>query len=327
MNEKVAMETLPTPCGGYDACLGVDAGNTFTTSANVTDFFDWDGTNESVSFYGEIAGATSSSYLTPSNLDMYTISAPVGYGVTATIEWNHSTPGSYSYYDTYAFRLSIGDSSQTSYSTYSGGSWADIRYSNDGVLTLGTDGERVGNYGSTSSSTSFPVSLNGDPMTILVTSYMNYLNAYNDYQMTVEVWPADNGVAGDSVIGLTGPQMALGSGDLGMGGSPSNSAGYPAGASWSSVSDSYTTTDASEEFLIEWTSDNYPSESSYSLTSPSGTSYAVNSGFSYQGTGTSGPYSDTIAGTWSINAADSWGDGGIHLAVVSSWFSNRGVNW
>ena len=205
---------------------------------------------------------------------MYSITAPAGYGVTATIEWNHSTPGSYNTADTYAFRLSIGGSSQTSYSIYSGGAWADIRYSNDGILTLGTDGERVGNYGGTSSSTSFPVSPNGDPLTILVTSYYLYQATYNDYTMTVEVWPADNGVAGDSLIGLSGPQMALDSGDLGMGGSPGNPGGYPAGGYWSSVSDSYTTTDASEEFLIEWTSDSWPSESSYSLTSPSGTSYA-----------------------------------------------------
>ena len=45
MDEKVAMDTLPTPCGGYDACLGTDAGNIFSTSANITDFFDWDGTD------------------------------------------------------------------------------------------------------------------------------------------------------------------------------------------------------------------------------------------------------------------------------------------
>ena len=324
-DEKVVMDTLPTPCGGYDACLGADAGNTFSTSANITDFFDWDGTDESVSFHGEIAGSTSSSYLTPSNLDMYTISAPAGYGVTATLEWNHSSPGSYSYYDTYAFRLSIGGSSQTSYSTYSGGAWADIRYSNDGLLTLGTDGERVGNYGSTSSSTDFPVSLTGDPLTILVTSYMNYQNAYNDYQITVEVWPGDNGMPGDSVIGLEGPPMAYDSGALGLGGSYGNAAGNPAGTSWSSLSDTYTTTSASDEFLISWTCDYWATESSFAVVSPSGTTYSVSSfGGSYSA-GSSGPYSDTVAGTWTINAYDSYGDGGIHLAVVESLGSATGL--
>ena len=117
-DEKVVMDTLPTPCGGYDACLGADAGNTFSTSANITDFFDWDGTDESVSFYGEIV-STSSSYLTASNLDMYSITVPAGYGVTATLEWNHSSPGYYSYVDTYAYRLSIGGEDHTSYSTLS----------------------------------------------------------------------------------------------------------------------------------------------------------------------------------------------------------------
>ena len=318
------MDTLPTPCGGYDACLGTDAGNTFATSANVTDFFDWDGTDESVSFYGEIAGSTSSSYLTPANLDMYSITVPAGYGVTATLQWNHSTPGSYSYYDTYAFRLSIGGEDHTSYSTYSGGAWTYRYYSNDGELALGTDGSTVGQYGGASSSTSFPLSLADESMTILVTSYMNYQNAYNDYQLTVEVWPADNGMQGDSVIGLQGPPMAYDSGALGIGGSPGNAAGYPAGSYWSTVSGTYTTTSASEEFLIAWTCDYWAGESSYDVTSPSGTTYSVSSfGGSYS-TGTTGPYSDTVAGTWTITAYDSYGDGGIHLAVVQALGSVTG---
>ena len=323
MDEKVAMDTLPTPCGGYDACLGVDAGNTFSTSANITDFFDWDGTNESVSFYGEIV-STSSSYLLASNLDMYSITVPAGYGVTATLEWNHSSPGSYSMGDTYAYRLSIGGEDQTSYSTYSGGAWTYRYYSNDGELAVGTDGSTVGQYGGTSSSTSFPVSLADESMTILVTSYYNYMTAYNDYQITVDVWPADNGVAGDSLIGLQGPPMAYDSGALGIGGSYGNAAGNPAGASWSTVSDTYTTTSASEEFLIAWTCDYWASESSFDVTSPSGTTYSVSSFGGAYSAGTSGPYSDTVAGTWTITAYDSWGDGGIHLAVVEALGSVTG---
>ena len=240
-------------------------------------------------------------------------------------EWNHSSPGSYNYGDTYAYRLSIGGSSQTSYSTYSGGAWADIRYSNDGILTLGTDGERVGNYGGTSSSTSFPVNLAGDSMTILVTSYGNYQTSYNDYQMTVDVWPADNGMPGDSVVGLAGDIMPYDSGAVGLGGSYGNPAGNPAGASWSTVSDTYTTTSASEQFLVEWTADSWASESSYDVTSPSGTVYSVSSGFSNFATSTSGPYSDTSAGSWTITAYDSWGDGGIHLAIVESLGSVTGI--
>ncbi|MBL6883075.1 MAG: hypothetical protein ISR09_01605 [Candidatus Thalassarchaeum sp.] len=321
MGEKVVMDSVPTPCGGYDACLGTDAGYSYSTAADITDFFDWTGSNESVTFYGEIV-TTSTSTLLDANKDMYLIDAPAGYGVTATLEWNHSTSGSYTYSDTYAYYFSIGGTDQTSYSTFSGNAWAYRYYSNTGSLSLGTDGSVAGNYGSTSAS--FPVDLAGDEMTILVTSYRNAATTYNDYTMTVDVYPADNGIAGDSLIGLTGPAMALDSGDTAMGGSSSNPAGYPAGMWWSSISDSYTTTDASEEFLIQWTADAWASESSYSLTSPSGTSYSVTSGFSNYATGTTGPYSDTIAGAWTINLADSWGDGGMHLAVVSSLGSVTG---
>jgi hypothetical protein len=323
-DEKVVMDTLPTPCGGYDACLGTDAGNTFSTSANITDFFDWDGTDESVSFFGEIV-STSSSYLTASNLDMYSITVPAGYGVTATLEWNHSSPGYYTMGDTYAYRLSIGGEDHTSYSTYSGGAWAYRYYSNDGELALGTDGSTLGNYGGTSSSTSFPISLADESMTILVTSYYNYMTSYNDYQITVDVWPADNGVAGDSLIGLQGPAMAYDSGAVGLGGSYGNAAGNPAGSSWSTVTDSYTTTSASEEFLISWTCDYWYGESSYTIVSPSGTSYSVSSFGGAYSTGTSGPYSDTVAGTWTITAYDSYGDGGIHLAVVEALGSVTGI--
>jgi hypothetical protein len=323
-DEKVVMETLPTPCGGYDACLGADAGNTFSTSANITDFFDWDGTDESVSFYGEII-STSSSYSLASNLDMYSITVPAGYGVTATLEWNHSTPGSYSMGDTYAYRLSIGGEGHTTYSTYSGGAWAYRYYSHYGELSLGTDGSTAGNYGGTSSSTSFPVTLADESMTILVTSYYNYMTSYNDYQITVDVWPADNGVAGDNLIGLQGPPMAYDSGATGLGGSYGNAAGNPAGSSWSTVSDTYTTTSASEEFLIAWTCDYWYGESSYDVTSPSGTTYSVSSFGGAYSDGTSGPYSDTVAGTWTITAYDSYGDGGIHLAVVEALGSVTGL--
>jgi hypothetical protein len=105
---------------------------------------------------------------------MYSITVPAGYGVTATLEWNHSSPGYYTTGDTYAYRLSIGGEDHTSYSTYSGGAWAYRYYSNDGELAVGTDGSTAGNYGGTSSSTSFPISLADESMTRLVTSYYNY---------------------------------------------------------------------------------------------------------------------------------------------------------
>ena len=194
MEKKSPLDAVPSPCGGYDACLGVDAGPDSSTAANITSFFDWTGANESVTMFGEIT-TTSTSTSLAANKDMYTISPPAGYGVTATLEWNHSTSGSYSYYDTYAYYLSLGPASQTSYSTYSGNAWGYRYYSNTGIVSMGTDGSYVGS--GSSGGASFPIALSGDEMTILVTSYQNANTAYNDYSLTVDVWPADNGMPGD----------------------------------------------------------------------------------------------------------------------------------
>jgi hypothetical protein len=105
--------------------------------------FDWDGTDEAVSFYGELNTGTYG-ITADVNKDMFSISPPAGYGVTATLQWNHSAPGSFVYAESYGFLLSIGGTGHTSYSTYSGGAWAYTYYSNYGELSIGSDGTQSG---------------------------------------------------------------------------------------------------------------------------------------------------------------------------------------
>ena len=317
MEEKIALDAVPSPCGGYDACLGVDAGYDSSSAANITTFFDWTGVNESVTMYGEIV-TTSTSTLLNDNKDMYIISPPAGYGVTATLEWNHSTSGSYTYEDTYAYYFSIGPSSQTSYSTYSGNSWAYTRYSNTGTLSLGTDGSYTGNYLTTSSSISFPIDLAGDEMTILVTSYRNAATSYNDYSLTVDVWPGDNGVAGDptSQSPLGAENWDSGSGVIGACAQYGNSGGASncVNIGTGTASDTMTI-GAGTSLGLFVNHDNYAdTESTLDMTCTSGTTFSVAQydgqipnadGSAYQLTTVNGP------DTCSVSLTDQYNDGGL----------------
>ena len=332
MEERVALEAPPSPCLGNDACRGTDAGNTYATAINVTTDFDWNGVNETNTYYGSMA-ATGYSSTSDANNDFFVVDAPAGYGVHATISWNGTGMGTY---DNYAYRLAMGPTSALGYYYYPtssyGGSWGYCYYSAAYEMSMSTEEGNAGgaNYcyfasPSYANYVSFPHDLAGDPMMVIASCYYCYYYANNlEYQLDITVFPADGGQAGDALMDLQGPPMAYDSGALGLGGSNWNPAGNPQGGSWSSVSDSYTTTSASEEFLISWTTDNWGSESSYDITSPSGTVYSE-SGFSSLSTGTSGSYSDTVAGTWEIDAYDSWGDGGIHLTVVEQLGSVTGL--
>jgi hypothetical protein len=294
----------------------------------ITSDFDWTGVNETNTYYGSMIAAYTSYSADDNYNDFFLLDMPGGYGVEAKVSWN--TTGST--YDGRSYRISMGDSAMLGYSTSTyasyGNAWGYV-YNGYGsttdfvtMSTAGTGGE----YFATASPSPFPVALGTEEMMVNVNCYYcgtGYTNTL-DYQLEITVFPSDNGMVGDSVQGITGPALTLDSGATGFGGSAWNPAGNPAGSYWSSVSDSYTTTSASDEFLIEHTGDNWPSESSYTLTSPSGASYSVTSGFAYDATGTTGPYSDTIAGTWDIDAYDSYGDGGVHIAVKESLGSVTG---
>ena len=171
-------------CTGHDACRGTDAGRYFSTVINLTDDFDWDGTNETTVYFGSHSN-TAYDYQSDAAVDMFIIDAPPGYGVTATLSWNHSGQGTY---DNYAHRLAIGPTSALGYyyyptSTY-GGSWGYCYYSTTGSLSMST--ENGNNNGATSppycyftqssydNYVSFPHDLAGDPMMVIANCYYCY---------------------------------------------------------------------------------------------------------------------------------------------------------
>ena len=89
-------EAPPSPCQCHDACRGSDAGRDKTTAIDLTSDFDWTGANETNGYYGT-SEATSYSASADANYDMYLVDPPMGYGVLYELEWNHSTPVSYTH--------------------------------------------------------------------------------------------------------------------------------------------------------------------------------------------------------------------------------------
>ena len=317
-------------CTGHDACRGTDAGNTYATAINLTNDFDWDGTNETNVYFGSHSAATGYSSTSDNNNDFFIVDAPPGYGVTATVTWNHTGGGTY---DNYAYRLHIGPTGMVGWSynpsSSYGGSWGYCYYSTTGELSMSTEVGEVTTtnppycYFTTSSYDNYvtwPHDLAGDPMMIGVNCYYcYYATTVDDYQLEVSVWPGDAGLPGDQVQPLTGaPILEMGGGYYwGTGGSPS-------GTSWSSISDTFTLS-AGQEVGLDYECDYWcPMETAVSLTAPNGTSYSwgVGSLASYS-SGNLGSYSG--AGTWTLGATDSWGDGGILLTVAESLGSFTGL--
>ena len=315
-------EAPPSPCQGHDACRGSDAGRDKTTAIDLTSDFDWTGANETNVYYGT-SEATSYSASADANYDMYLVDPPMGYGVLYELEWNHSSPGSYSYGDTYAYRMSIGPGDGNmvgwSYSTSAtyGGAWGYCYYSNTGYMAMSTTaGEHTsGNppycyFASTSSSyyphaVDFPHDLAGDPVMASIYCYRCYQNSYDDYKLTVTVYPGDAGGIGDETSAIAGPDQPWNSGSTQIG------SGW-----WSSTSDSFTLA-AGDSIAISYTCDYWcASETSMTVSGPGGASYSYPVGtFGSYSTGTVGPYSG--AGTWTVTMADSYGDGGMQLTLNS----------
>jgi hypothetical protein len=322
-------------CTGHDACRGSDAGNTYATAHNLTSDFDFDGNNETNVYFGSHT-ATGYSTTSDANNDMFVVDVPPGYGFTATLTWNHSGQGSYIYSETYAYYLSVGPTSMSGYSTSAtssfGGAWAYCRYSNAGELK--TTNENYEMYeGNTATGTGYcykasssystytdtPHDLAGDTFMLNVWCYRCYQNTYTDYQLEITVWPGDAGKPGDQTTPLTGaPLTQIGGGWYwGSGGSPS-------GTSWSSISDTFTLA-AGQEVGLDYECDYWcPYETAVSLTAPNGTSYSWGVGsLAGYSSGSLGAYSG--AGTWTLSATDSYGDGGILLTVAESLGSFTGM--
>ena len=285
-------------CTGHDACRGTDAGNTYATAINLTNDFDWDGTNETNVYFGSHSAATGYSSTSDNNNDFFIVDAPPGYGVTATVTWNHTGGGTY---DNYAYRLHIGPTGMVGWSynpsSSYGGSWGYCYYSTTGELSMSTEVGEVTTtnppycYFTTSSYDNYvtwPHDLAGDPMMIGVNCYYcYYATTVDDYQLEVSVWPGDAGLPGDQVQPLTGaPILEMGGGYYwGTGGSPS-------GTSWSSISDTFTLS-AGQEVGLDYECDYwYPMETAVSLTAPNGTSYSWGVGsIASSPSGNLGPYS------------------------------------
>ena len=279
-------------CQGHDACRGTDAGNTFATHHNLTDDFAWTGT-ETLTYYGNASDATSFSSASDSNADGYILDLPVGYGYSVELSWNHSGA---SFYENYAFMLSLGpgDGGMSSYYT---GAWGYFYYSTAGEMTVGTDGETEGNtYGGWYYADP-PFDLAGDSSVIFITCYYCYQSGVaSDYKMNITVWTGDNGLPGDETTPQYRPLLDM----------PDEP------ASWSYQTDTFDLSSGEAADLVVTYCDVWcDPETSIQITKPDGTtdSFSLVDYF----TGWLATYSD--AGTYTVEKFDTYGDGGMGLQV------------
>ena len=321
MEERVALEAPPVPCLGNDACRGTDAGNTYSTAIDVTSDFDFNGANETNTYWGSME-ATGYSNTLDANNDFFVVDVPAGYGVEATLTWNGTGAGTY---DNYAYRLAFGPTSAVGYmystsATY-GGAYGYCYYATNYELSMNTE---VGELTTTNppycnfASSSFyenlpqywetPKDLIGEEIMVIASCYYCYYYANNlEYQLDITVFPADGGQAGDATQDVL--QVVLDMPD-----SPS---------SWSYQTDTFTL-DGSTSVNVDITScDSWcSSESTMDITKPDGT--VDSTGYWSTGyTGTVATYS--AAGTYTIEKMDSWGDGGFGVQVGSVLGSFTGI--
>ena len=312
-DSKDKMDSPPVPCQGYDACHGTEAGTTYATAIDLSGDFDWNGGNETNVYYGEAASCTAYSYTSAACNDQYIVDAPPGYGVTATLSWNHSNPGTYIQGDTYAFVLYFGDDTMVNrLYTSTGNSWCYSYYSNNGgPISLSTlNGNNNGAtsppytycalYGNTfyPHAVQFPHDLAGEPMQIGVNCYYCYMTTYDDYELEISVWPGDAGQPGDSVSDQTAVILDL----------PDSP------ASWNYQSgtfdlDGTNTVNVDVTFCDVWCNP----ETSVEVTEPDGTSQTWNLPDFW--TGTLASYS--AAGEYLVEKYDTFGDGGAGVQVGS----------
>jgi len=283
-------------CSGPDACRGTDAGNTLSTHHNLTDDFSWTGT-ETITYYGDASAATSFNSNSDDNADGYLLDLPYGYGYTVELSWNHTGA---SFYDNYAFMVSLGPGDGSLVNYYSG-SWGYFYYSlTGGPITVGTDGTAEGaTYGGWYYDDP-PFSVGGDSSVIMITCYYcYYAGVATDYQMNITVWTGDNGLPGDQ----TTPQYRTLL-DMDVEGTGNPSFTYETGSFELASGEA---ADLVVTFCDVWCG----SESSIEVTKPDGTTdtfYMTNFFVGWLET-----YSD--AGTYTVEKFDTYGDGGVGLII------------
>ena len=327
-DERVAFEAPPVPCLGNDACRGTDAGNTYTTAMDLTGDFDWDGADETNAYYGDHIGASAYGYSDDASNDMFIIDPPAGYGVSAKLTWNHSTPGSYTYSESYAYYLYMGSTDMLGYSysetsTY-GGSWAYCYRSDIGELQMTTENWELyeGNYaGGTgycykaysglSTFTDVLHDLAGDPMMIGVYCNQCNNNAYQDYTLEITAFVGDAGAPGDTTVSSPLGIQPWDSGASIIGSCVQYGGTFCVNSgSWSSTSDTMTIPSGdSLGLFFNW--DNYAAyESAMSMTCTNAPAYSFGAFPSGDGSALQGP---TVTGpdSCSVTMTDSYGDGGI----------------
>ena len=284
-------ETLAN-CQGPDACRGTDAGNTLATHHNLTDDFSWTG-EETITYYGDASNATSFSSLSDDNADGYILDLPVGYGYTVELSWNHSGA---SFYENYAFMLSLGPG-DGAVSSYYSGTWGYAYYSLTGEITMGTDGTMEGNTYGAWYYADPPFDLVGEASVIFITCYYCYQTGVaSDYTMNITVWTGDGGLRGD----VTSPQYNV---LLDMPDDP---------FSWSYQVDTFELNAGDSADLVVTYCDVWcDPETSIEVTKPDGTSdgFALPDYF----VGWLATYTD--AGTYTVEKTDTYGDGGMGLSV------------
>ena len=293
-------ESPPSPCQGYDACRGTDAGNTPATAMDITDDFSFSSSVELNDYWGEATGTTSYCPTCDSNIDMYRVDMDPGFGLEVTVNWNLSG----NTYDVYAFLIAIGPADTMS--SYYQGSWGRVYYSMQGTVSISTDGTSTGNYpywypanmpgGGT------PIDVAGAEVGIFIMCYYcGYASlgmSTLDYNMQIEVFEADGGVPGDTVSEITAAILDL----------------PDAPASWSYQSGTFEL-DGSTTVNVDVTScDSWcGSESTVKVTEPDGSSTTYS--FANFFVGNLASYS--AAGDYTLEKFDTFGDGGFGVVVGS----------
>ncbi len=296
-------ETPPTPCQGYDACRGTDAGENTSSAMDLSSDFAFGGEETNI-YWGNFSATTyvSGTDTGEDHNDVYLIDMPVGYGFTVTIDWNYTGNSSY---DSSAYAIGIGpaDGSMTWIAWGGSGSWGRSYSSSTGTIGMSTDGVQTGDgftyWYDWPGAGGTPAEIMGEPMLAWVWCYRCYDSAVaDDYQMNITVWPSDGGIRGD-VNEPTGLPL------LEMPDEP---------FSWTYQSDSFDLAAGTQADVVITSCDTWcTAESTVDITRPDGT---VDS-FNLVNGQTGEIINYTSPGTYLVEKFDSWGDGGFGLEVTS----------
>ncbi len=291
--EPARSETPPSPCLGYDACRGSDAGGDSASAMNLTDDFAFNG-EEVNSYYGAMNATAYASPGGAEHNDVYMIDMQPGYGFTVEVNWNLSAQPS-----TTAYYVGIGpaDGSMSWIAWGGSGSWGRCYSSATAHIGMSSDGDQSFCDGYTYVyDGNFPIDIMGESVLAWVYCGNCYTYALQDYQMNITIWPSDGGIKGDTET----PQYSQ---LLNMPDDP---------ASWSYQSGTFDLDGSQAADLVITSCDIWcTSESTVEVTKPDGTS----DNFNLQNGQTGAVATYTDAGTYTVEKHDTFGDGGFGLTV------------